>query len=188
MKNLVSRDNYVYRVVQTSSLGNVLNSVTGSPAGYAKKWTSADINQFSNFAAVFDQYMIEAVEIWINPYGGATVAGYNPGGTPVRWFSVTDYDDANNLSTTAQAMQYQNCMSSSCQQGHYRRLKPHMAVATYGGGVFTQFKNVSASWIDCASTTAEHYGIKIIVDPTGSNNDVRFEALQRLHVAFRNVF
>jgi len=188
MKDLTIRDNKPYRIVQTISLGNVLNSVTGSPAGYAKKWTSADINQFSNFAAVFDQYKIEFVEFWINPYGSGSVSGYNPGASNPRLYSVTDYDDANNFSTANQAMQYQNCIVSSLQQGHYRALKPHMALGAYSGSVFTGFSNKPSDWIDCASTTVEHYGVKVIVDATGSNNDVRFDAFTRVHIAFRNVF
>lgn len=187
MKDLVAKDNRVYRVVQSSVIGNILNSVTGSPAGAFKNWTSADISQFSNFAAVFDQYKIVAVEIWISPYGSGSVSGYNPGAAYPRWYSVTDYDDSNNLTTAAAALQYQNVMVSTLQEGHYRRVRPHIAVAAYGGA-FTQFKNEPSGWIDCASTSVQHYGVKILVDATGSNNDVRFEAFQRLHLAFRNVF
>jgi len=187
MRNLTVKDNREYNVVQTSNIGNILNSVTGSPAGATKNWTSADINQFASFAAVFDQYKIKSVEVWIVPYGSASVPGYNPGASGVRWYSVTDYDDSNNLTTAAGAMQYQNCMATTCQSGHYRHIKPHLAVAAYGGA-FTQFKNEPAGWIDSASTSVQHYGLKILVEPTGSNNDVRFQAWQRLHVAFRNVF
>lgn len=188
MKRLASKDNRIYRFVQTNEPGNILNSVTGVASGATKTWSSADINQFSSFAAVFDQYKIEAVEVWITPYGPASAPGYNPTANAVQYCSVIDYDDANNFTTLAQAMQYQNCTTTSCQQGHYKRFRPHIAVGAYTGSVFTGFQNKDADWIDSATTAVVHYGIKIVVSPTTSNQDAKFDVTTRVHVAFRNLF
>jgi len=186
MENLSVKDNKIFRFVQSKSLGNVMASLNSSAATFTKNWTTGDIVQFSSFASVFDQYRISKCEVWLVPAGPALAAGY-ANTTGARCYSVTDYDDSNNLSTSAQALQYENCMVSGLTDGHYRSVQPHIAVATYGGA-FTQFKNEKAGWIDVASTSAQHYGVKCIVDPTNSNNDVVYNAFTRVTIEFRNLF
>jgi hypothetical protein len=185
MRNLSVKDNRPYRIIQSRDLGNVCNSVTGVASGYAKVVTSADLTQFSSLSAVFDQYKIDLIEIWFTTYGNV---GQNQGGSGANLYSVIDYDNATNLSSTLQALQYENVSVGASNVGHYRRYKPHIAVAAYGSSAFAQFKNEPAGWIDCVSTAVEHYGVKIIVDPTSSAGDVHVNAFLRIHASFRNVF
>jgi hypothetical protein len=184
MINLSFRDNIVYKTVQSGSLGIIATSSTSVVANFTKNWSSADINQFSQFAAVFDQYRFTMIEIWLTPSGPACAPSYlnTTGG---RMYSVTDYDDSNNLSSSNNALQYQNVLVTSFTDGHYRRFTPHIAVAAYGGA-FNQFKNEVADWIDCASTNLQHYGVKFLVDTTAGTADVKFDAFYRITVEFRN--
>lgn len=184
MTNLSFRDNRVFKTVQSGSLGIIATSSTAVLATYAKNWSSSDINQFSSFAAVFDQYRFSMIEVWFTPNGPGLAASYlnTTGG---RMYSVTDYDDSNTLSTSNAALQYQNVLVTSFTDGHYRRFKPHIAVAAYGGA-FTQFKNEEADWIDCASTGVQHYGAKFCLDTTAATADVKVDAFYRITVEFRN--
>jgi len=186
MDHLNIKDNKIFKIVQSKSLGNVVASLNSSAATYSKNWTSGDLAQFSSFSSVFDQYKIVKVEIWLTPQGPAVAPGY-VNSTGARAYSVTDYDDSNNLSTSSQAMQYENVMIGGLGDGHYRSLRPHIAVSSYGGS-FTQFTNMSSTWIDVASGSTQHYGIKFIIDPTNANNDVVFNAFTRVTIEFRNVF
>jgi len=184
MRNVTKRDNRVYTVHQTSGLGVVVTSGNSLPTFYTRAFSTSDILQFASFAALFDQYKIEAVEVWFTPYGAATASGY---ANNVHIYTVVDYDDAN-APTSVGAMQvYQNCVETRCTEGHYIKFRPHIATAAYGGA-FTQFKNEPASWMDSASTSTQHYGVKLGIDATASVNDLRIDGVCRLTVSFRNVF
>jgi len=186
MVNLNVKDNKVHRFVQSSSLGIVLTSSNTVFVGYAKNWTAGDIGQFSSFAAVFDQYKIQKVEMWLNPTGPATMPGYAlTNGT--RFISVTDYDDSNAVGSSGSLLKYENASVGSLQMGHYRSFQPHIALAAYNGA-FGGYHNIASDWIDCASTSVQHYGIKAGVDATTSNGDFKVEGFSRVTVLFRNVF
>jgi hypothetical protein len=183
-RNTIRKDNKVYRFQQVSEQGVVLTSDAALQKFFSKSFTSADILQFSSFAAVFDQYKIEAVEVWLTPYGPALATVYNTNG---HIASVVDYDDANNPTSIANMQEITNCVTDRFNVGHYKKFRPHMALAAYGGA-FTQFVNKPAQWIDCASTAAQHFGLKVGIEPTNSNADLKVDLITRITVCFRNVF
>lgn len=182
--NTIKRDNRAYTVMQTSNQSTVVSSDAAIPKFFTKGWTSADLLQFASYAAVFDQYRIDRIEAWLTPFGSATSNTYT---TNAKLYSVVDYDDAATPASNAALQQYENCVTTRCSDGHYIKFRPHIAVAAYGGA-FTQFLNKPSDWIDCGSTGVFHYGIKIGLDSTGSNNDCRVDLTTRITVSFRNVF
>jgi len=179
-------DNVPHKFVQTSVSGVVLTSSNAAAVFGVKFFTTADITQFSSFAAVFDQYRFDEVEVWLSPsYNNATVSAQQLG-TSAQIYSVVDYDDANTITQNG-ALQYSNVMASSINDGHYRRFKPHTAVAVYSG-TFTGFKNVPAGWTDCASTTVQHYGMKFLMDAVPTAVQTALSLMTRVHISFRNTF
>jgi len=182
--NVIARDNRPYVIMQTSTQGIVLQTGNAAPSFLGKKWTSADILQFSSFASVFDQYRLDFIEVWCEPFGPGTVPGYNSVG---KFYSAIDYDDANTPTSIAALQQYENCVTTRYTDGHYIKFRPHIAKALYGGA-FTAFGNQPSDWIDVASTGVEHYGLKLGVETTLSNGDTRIDMTSRITVSFRNVF
>jgi len=186
MMGLTVRDNKVYNFVQSTAPGTIFTSAV-VPTFYSTNFTATThINQFSSFAAVFDQYKITELEVWLTPSGPGTAPGYVQA-TTMKLYTVIDYDDSANLASTNAALQYQNVQIGRLDDGHYRRWRPHCAVAGYGGA-FSSYLNIPAPWIDVASTAVQHYGLKIALDATTAANDVRIDMLIRVHVSFRNVF
>jgi len=184
-KNVNRRDNGTFEFIQLQSLGIILVGTNAGAVGSAIAFTAAThIQQFSSFAAVFDQYKIKTIEIWATPRGLGTSSTYLNSG---RMYSVTDYDDANIPSNTAQMLQYQNVIAAPFGMGHYRKWTPHMALAAYSGA-FTSYANVTAGWIDVASPSVQHFGFKAMLDGTNAANDVQVEGLVRITVQFRNLF
>jgi hypothetical protein len=182
--NTIARDNKTYTVMQTSNQGVVLQSQTALFQVATKAWTTSDILQFNAYSAVFDQYRIDAVEVWLTPFGPGTIGGYN---LATRLYSVVDYDDASAPTSLAALQQYENCVETRCTDGHYIKFRPHIAVAAFGGA-FTQFLNKPSDWIDSGSTATQHYGVKLGVEPTTGTGDVKVDMVTRLTVSFRNVF
>jgi hypothetical protein len=182
--NLIKKDNRPHTFQQESVQGTIVTSNGAVPQFFAKAWTTGDILQFSSFAAVFDQYKIDKIEAWLVPNGAALAQTYSQA---TKVYTVIDYDDATVPSSIAALQEYQNVTITGAQEGHFKVFKPHMATAAFGGA-FTQFMNVPATWVDCASTGASHYGIKGGVDLTANTGDLRLDLRTRITVSFRNLF
>jgi len=149
---------------------------------FTQYFTASMVDQISSLTAVFDQYRIDEIEVWFIPRIGAS----NEGATVDQglFASVVDYDDATALSTFAQALDYSNVMVTNGRDGHYRRFKPHCAIAAYSGA-FTSFVNEPSPWIDAASTGVQHYGVKTAWTATDVLYSQSIQA--RFHMSWRNV-
>lgn len=106
-------------------------------------------------------------------------------------YTVTDYDDDTTPSVASSnaLQQYTNMMMGPPNNGHYRKWKPHVAEALYGGGAFTSYGNIKAPWIDMASPSVKHYGFKAFVSTASNTGTVQpFDMTFRMHFECRNVF
>jgi len=172
-------DNKPYVVVQETELTSIFSTSTTVPVFYATYFTANQIDQYSSLAAVFDQYRIEEIELWM--VGNNVVSAENSNGLLA---TVIDYDDAVALSTFAQAQDYSNVVTSPMGMQHYRRFVPHAAMAMYSG-TFTSYGNVESPWIDASSGGVQHYGFKVAA--TTTSIICGFNLIIRFRIAFRNV-
>jgi len=140
----------------------------------------SSLDQISSLTALFDQYRIIEIEVWIIPRTTNNTVTSNTG----LLATVVDYDDDTVLGTLGAALDYTNVVVGTGIEGHYRRFKPHAAMAAYSGA-FSAFANVESPWIDAASTGVRHYGLKSVWTATdiAYNSDI----LVRLHTEWRNV-
>jgi len=179
--NTLKKDNSVHNFIQTIDLGQILTTNNAATTFFARAFTFNDIQQVASFQALFDQYNIVEIELWIQPINNtATIATSGP-----SWYSVIDYDDAATPTGLASLQQYTNVITTPLNNGHYVRFKPHVAEALYGGA-FTAFGNIAAPWIDSASPGVQHYGFKMGVNATPTV--VNFNMMMRYHFRTRNVF
>lgn len=187
MHNTLKKDNKIHRFIQSSNLTTVLTSNTSAFQGYARSFTFSDLVQATSFQTIFDQYRITDLEVWLIP-GYTNSSSFTPG-VSGQLYTVTDYDDDTTPSSSNNLLQYTNVMQGPPILGHYRRWKPHVAEALYGGGAFTSYGNIPAPWIDMSSSSVKHYGFKAGVDPAGSSGSVVSYGLNiRIHFECRNVF
>jgi len=175
-------NNAVFRVMQSYETTGFHISSASVATFSAAQFQIGFLDQISPLTSVFDQYRIALVEVWLTPR--VNTVGQSSGNNAGLFHSVIDYDDATALSTVAQANDYANVMVSSGCVGHYRRFKPHIAMAAYSG-VFTSFANVTSPWIDAASATVSHYGLKTAW--TSADSTYVYDLVVRLHTEWRNV-
>jgi len=176
----VTTNNKEYRILDTYEVLAYLTASNAVSTYVASYFTGSSLGQFTSLAAVFDQYKIEMIECWLTPrMTAANGIALNFG----VLHSVIDYDDATALTSIASALDYENCVFSSGDAGHYRRFVPHVAYATYSGG-FTSYGNVASPWIDAASSTVQHYGLKTAW--TVCDSAYIYDAQFRLHMVWRN--
>jgi len=110
----------------------------------------------------FDQYRIVACRLTIAPQNNAVGMVTTSTTSLVPLYCVLDYDDSTNLTTASQAKGYNNCISLFPGESCQRTFRPRAAVSAYTGA-FGGFANISAPWCDFASSTIQHYGVKVFI-------------------------
>jgi hypothetical protein len=179
--NTLKKDNSVHRFIQTTDLGAVFATSAVLPTFYARSFAYTDVIQYTSYQALFDQYKIDEIEIWMQ----AGQAGNNNANTYPTWYSAIDYDSDSAASALSTLQQYTNVITTPLTQGHYFRFKPHVAEALYSGA-FTSYGNIKSPWIDSASPGVKHYGFTVGVNVTPAA--VQMNMVIRLHFSTRNVF
>lgn len=181
----------VHNFVQTVVGQTIYNDPIASN-GFGFNFQLANCSQVSTFGDLFDQYRINKVVIKLMPRAQTTHAnGTAIGTTPSYMYHVCDYDDANVPATLNEILEYENCRTVSTCDGkvHTITLKPHIALAAFSGA-FTSYANARNQWLDCASTTIQHYGWKAIMPPAGIGNavgSVQFDVIFKYYLSFKNV-
>jgi len=170
-------------VCQNVLAQNILTTSASVDTNGAAYFTVGGLNQIGNFTALFDQYKIIGIEVWVQltTTGTAAVASAMAAS---QYTSYIDYDDATAPASYATAVENQNAMTSTLLVNHYHAFVPHVAVATYSG-TFTSFENQEAPWIDAASTGVQHYGLKVSAQAASTVNPIAFTA--KLHMLWRQV-
>jgi hypothetical protein len=112
----------------------------------------------------WDQYRINSIRFTIASNNNAIGLVTNANIALVPLYCVIDYDDSSLLGSVAAAEAYSNCICLNPGESLERVFKPRMAVSAYNGA-FGAFANVPDMWIDAASTSVQHYGIKTVVPP-----------------------
>lgn len=173
------RDNEVYRTQQIYDFGTVLTSSNVGPVFGGQNFQFSQLPQSASWTGVFDQYMIESIEVWLQ------VNQTNNGGHTGWLYSAVDYDSGAAPATLVAMQSYQNAKQTSFITGHYHAFKPHIAVAAYQGA-FSGYANKPSGWIDSNSPNVQHYGLVFGVSTT-TDNGITFNLQMRQHLAFRNV-
>jgi hypothetical protein len=137
------------------------STITTVVAGTA--FVLTNFAEYANYIALFDQYRFDELEIWLEPQSSQSTVFSNMG----QMATTIDLDDANTPSSYNSVVGRQQVVITDGGVGHYHRWKPHMAVAVYSGA-FTSFQNAPADWIDCASSSVQHYGLKFSSLPTSA--------------------
>jgi len=137
----------------------------------------SSMNDASEYAAVFDQYRIMAVEITIMP-STQTVAGLTG-----HLLSAIDYDDVASI-TPALNAQKSTVVISNLQDTVVRSFTPKIALAAYSGAFTAYSVGPAHSWINTASPTVQHYGHKLTANPTTAA--ISYDLYTRVWFQFRN--
>lgn len=143
-------------------------------------FTLADVPNSSSYTSVFDQYWIKSVEALLVPN---LTENTTFGGGPGILVSAVDFDDANTPTLLSDVSNHDNAIESSGTTMQYHKFSPCYAKAVYSGA-FTSFAS-DRGWIDCASPSVQHYGIKYALTATSAVFTVSI--LARLTVRFRGL-
>lgn len=176
----------VPRVHDNCSVRCVVNAtVTATAATAATPTYYFTLAQtYTAMTSVFDKYLIEAIRFTITPQQNAC-GTLGLGLTDL--YCIIDYDDANAL-TLSTMSKNANVIKLSPGESLQRTFRPKVAVAVYNGA-FSGFAQPGEMWIDCASTSVEHYGVKLYIPPTNNAGQTAFQiwdVQMEYYVKFKN--
>jgi len=170
-------DNVPYKVVQTTYQASAFTTSTSTPQFVGFQFNVNSLDQIASLQALFDQYRITLIEAWLTPTNPVPP-------TSGQVVSVIDYDDAGALSNFASGLDYQNAVTFPPICAIYRRFKPRVAPALYSGA-FTSFGNQANQWIDAASPSVQHYGLKF--GATVFSTAITYDLKVRIHMEWKNL-
>lgn len=146
--------NKVFTMVKTYERTQIL-STSGIPTQGAYFFDYNSINDSGSLTGVFDQYRIAMVEVTFLPDAQVSTSGTTAG--PL-FASAVDKDDVTSISLL-QLGDYPGAIVTMSVKPHVHTFVPSAALAAYSG-TFTSYSIVDAPWIDVASPSVQHYGVK----------------------------
>jgi hypothetical protein len=170
---------FEFHSVETIPSANLFTTSAAVPTFAATYFTMSQCDNQSSFSAVFDQYRITMIEVLIEPQVSEVLS---PATDVGEYISTVDIDDANVPTVYLELGGYSNSVQSKGTQAHYHRFVPSVAVAVYSGA-FTSFASSSSLWLDCASNTIQHYGIKVAASTAAQIQT--YNIVSKLHISWR---
>jgi hypothetical protein len=162
----------------TETMSSVVSTSTTLTTYYAANFTLGGFGGSSAITAVFDNYKIDLLEVWLVP----NITEAYPGNGEVGQYSTcVDLDDSVTPASYNTVSDHQQSVTSSVLAGHHHRWQPRFATSAYSGA-FTSF-GTSMGWLDSASPNVQHYGIKFSSTPT--TTVVSYSIVVRATFSFR---
>lgn len=166
----------VYKFMRKTNMGHDTFTLDGTNGYYASGGISialSDLPNATDFTGLFDQYQIRYVKFYF-VFRGITLTmvesyNWNSAGMPSLIFT-RDHDDITPPAATE--VGYDELRQSNNAKEHHftpdRRvfktgLKPSILVDIDNGGTAIAQGVKWDQWIDCATTTIPHYGIKYVI-------------------------
>lgn len=168
--------------LQTEYDGTLLTTSNVAAVGAGLQFNLAAAPGSATLCALFDQYRIDRVEVWL--FGGATQATT---GAPENgvWMSAVDLDSGGTPASFNAMQAHSGVVQTSLLSAHYHSFVPQIADAAYSGA-FTSFAGSDPVWIDTASSAVQHYGIQAYAG-NSTTTGVLITYIARLTCSFRGI-
>jgi len=143
------------------------NSSTSVVSNFADTVALSGVTDYARYCALFDQFRIDVVEIWIQP-------NYSYGYTGERGVLISAVDINDSATPSIAALEASNnSLETGSQIGHYHRFVP--CIQDDGTSVNT--------WVTTGSPSTAWYGLKSSM--AVSTNVIYYHYFIRMHVTFR---
>jgi len=156
--------------VVRSTTGNLLNGTTGTSSGLAVTFQLSNMPAFSEFVNLFDRYKILRIMYRFRVYKSPDVVA--PNLYPVIFHAVDNNDSTTPTSTNI--LEYPNLkttvLSDSSPVSKWFSFRPRVSIAVQP----TSFAAFSP-WVDTASSSANHYGLKFWFDQQATGINIAWD-------------
>ncbi len=136
---------------------------------FALAFQLSDLPQSGTFSAMFDRYRFERVKVHFKARNNAVFIANtaSPNGAVPTGYVVVDRDDSTALTSTSDALQYDNAESFSGTEDFTVEIVPSITPAVFASGAFSGYGTTPSNsmWLDIANTSIPQYGVKGHVAP-----------------------
>jgi hypothetical protein len=181
--SLERMQNRPYTFVKTIDKGIIQSSTSANTYG-SLQFLANDLPEISSYANIFDQYRLSQIVLQFLPVITAAVPSATASNFAPVIYTAIDYDDNGVPTSIATVLNYFNIRFYSPGQRFKIAFRPHAAIAGFTG-TFGAYVNVPAPWIDCASLTAQHYGLKYAMPSASFVSS--WQLIASYTISFRNV-
>jgi len=157
---IVVRRDKVHTFSRTANFATITNSTTVDTFG-ALTLSLTNLPNYAEFVGLFDEYRIIQLTFRISPLSTTQVSP--------PFYTAIDPDDGAVPSSTDDLRQFDTLRIVPAGIFFERTFTPKFSIAAYTG-TFTGYANASPynMWLDTASTTIQHYGIKYAIPMASS--------------------
>ncbi|AQR57901.1 capsid [Molossus molossus circovirus 3] len=143
------------------------NNTSNTASHYTFAFTLGDIPHYSDLSSVFDAAKLAAVKLKFVPRYTMgqlpTSASTTYANTSTPCVVVKDYDDANPLTSYANALLYQNARVVSILKPFSVYLKPKLSGGVENTSLVIVAQSQARPWLDSGATAVPYYGVKLEV-------------------------
>lgn len=173
---------HIFKFERSWDSGNL--SALTTEVDTAFSFQLSDLPSYTEFTALFDQYRIVGVDMHFIPHQN-TCPVTSANATTTNILIAPDYDDATAVNLAALLQKAGLKIYNFNKEFHFF-LKPMIAAAAYSG-TFTSYLSMEPQWIDVASPSVVHYGVKTVMTPCSSTNLSGWRVFLTYHLEFRMV-
>lgn len=165
-----------------------------SPVGWGISFRLNDLAQNTTFTALFDQYRIMKVVVYLRPQTQGLVQTTSAAATPNvnpqgNIYTAVDPDSATAQSISS-ILQYQTCriQAAGSPKTIVTTIYPQTTGGTLSGGTtVVAASGVNGRWLDCGVPSVDHFGFLVSLD-NGSANYLQIWEIDALYfLEFRSV-
>lgn len=167
----------VYYYTRYCDYGDVnCDGLTSTELGY--NFSLNDLPNYAEFTSLYDMYKINAVKLTFIPRQTVSnsTSSINNADNTARFFSAIDYNDSS-VATADQLREYQTAKFTRLLRTHKRYI--------YKPKILDSNSYSVSPWMSTLSPSANYYGLKIAIEPTGSALIYGVEA--KFYLSFKNV-
>lgn len=177
-KNFLTMIHWVQSTIKTAFNTNNTGAVVELNQNFS---LATNINNYTSYAAVFDQYCIHSASVRVM----SSLAGASASLIFGRLITAIDYDNTTPLTSEAVLLQYGTANSTEIIPGksYQRVVKPACAPAVFSAGAFSGY-GVSRAWLNSTTAAVPHYGVRLMV--VGSANTSTLDVEVTVIAGFRN--
>lgn len=192
IQNTATIGQIVTNDVSTLNLGAVSLDTVGYQFGASLQFRLENVQSFTDFTALYDQYKIKGVKITLIPLSDSSTS-QSSGFLPTLYWARDNDDGGAAPVAESDLRQRQDCKTmrlTGPRSMYISNPKVTTDVEVQGAGVTLASKIESAGWMDCNDSNVMHNGLKMWfknVDLRASPNTItafRFDVVY--YLAFRN--
>ena len=163
-----------FLVKKTAVFSDITQPLLGTNVSNgAYSWTLAQFPEYASYVAVYDMYRIVKIKMTFVPCNegakqvSVTAPAFIPEAPPM--LTCIDYNDNNPLTTEYDILTYDNAQIHPWGKPFSRVIFPAVSAQYYISGGSTGYGAKKKQWIDTASTSVQHYGLKYFIRDTFQN-------------------